>query len=147
MQPKEVPAPPGDPLNEPTVNTRLRAAYRQAGYNRSTWAKALNMSYPGAVKLEGEGDPKLTTLIRAVEVLREKGCQYTLDEIVFGHFPPRLARTEPELSTDAIKALLFELRADQDSIEALGVHADSPAGRYVRYTRSYVGAFVERYRL
>jgi hypothetical protein len=116
----------------------------EAGFNRNTWAAAMDMSYPGIDMIDtGKVTPRLPTLMRMQELIGK----YTLDELVYGRHPPKLRRTEAELSDAGVKALLLELGTSPDATEALGVHVASPAGRFVRCTRSYVIAFVERYRL
>lgn len=133
-----------DPLSEPTLHRRIWAAYLAVGYNRATWADALDMSYKAVDLLDtGKNYPRLGTLMRMQELIGV----FTLDELVYGRNPPRLNRTEAELSTDAIKALLHEMKASVDAIEALGQHVESPAGKFQRYTRSYVVAFMDRYQL
>jgi transcriptional regulator with XRE-family HTH domain len=132
-----------DPLSEPTVGRRIHAAYLRAGYNRHTFAQAMGLTYPAVDQLDkGAAVPKLANLMKASELVG-----FTLDELVYGHHPPHARRMEPELTKDAIKSLLQELRADADAIEALGEYERSGAGQYQTYTRSFVAAFVERYGL
>jgi len=143
MAPKTRPDPNvADPLSEPTVNRRLWAAYLQRGFTRADVAKRLEVSYQSVDSWDTEKTtPSLDVLVRASQLV-----QYSMDELCFGHHPPKLRRAEGELSRDAIKLLLVELGASSAEIEALGEHEQSPAGRFQRFTRTYVGAFVGAYR-
>lgn len=138
-----------DPLSEPSIHGRIRAAYLAAGFTRSTWADALGLTYQGVDLIDtGKTTPKLATLVKMQTLLLERSYLLTLDELVHGRHAPKLPhRSEQELSDVGVKALLMELGVGQDAMEALGVHAASPAGRFVRYTRTYCAAFVERYQL
>jgi len=133
-----------DPLSEPTLNRRLWGAYLAAGYNRSTWAKRTGITYPTANNYDhGKTPVPLDHLMHAVELF---GGKYTLDDLAYG-YAQRSRRDEPELPPEAIKLLLSELRATSDQIEALGEYAQSPAGKFQRFTRTFVAAFVDRYGL
>ncbi len=132
-----------DPFSEPTIHRRLWAGYLSKGYSRASWAVAMEVSYTAVDQWDlGKVVPRLDKLMRACELLG-----WSMDELCYGRSAPRSGRTEPELSRDAIKALLAELRVTSEQIEALGEYERSPAGQYQRFTRSYVAAFVERYAL
>src|SRR5262245_45613138 len=132
------------PLTEPTMNRRIWGAYLEAGWNRNTWADALGMSYQGIDLIDsGKSMPQLPTLMRMQELIGK----YTLDELVYGHNPPTMKRFEPELTHDAVKAVLWQLACAPDTLEALGDFTESASGKYVRLTRSYVVAWSERYQL
>lgn len=133
-----------DPLSETTVQRRIWAAYLDAGFSRASWAEALGMSYTAVDLIDtGKVTPRLGTLMRMQELIG----RFSLDELAYGRNLPQMRRSEGELSTEAIKLLLLQLRCDTDTIEALGQHTESPSGKYQRYTRTYVVAFVDRYAL
>lgn len=131
-----------DPLSEPTVNRRIWGAYLEAGFNRSSWSGALDMSYQGVDLIDsGKVVPLLATLVRMQELIGK----YSLDQLVFGHHPPTAKRLEPVLSNEAVTALVYQLRCDQETRAALGEFSDSSEAKYLRLTRTYVTAWTERY--
>lgn len=124
-----------DPLSEPTLQRRLRAAYESQGWNRYKFAKALSVAYSTVDAWdEGKAEPKLKNLIDALKLL--KG--YDLNGLVFGHRGLPEAGTEPRLTDDALRAVLDELGADEDSRAAIGEWQASPRGKFQPWTRSYV---------
>jgi DNA-binding XRE family transcriptional regulator len=132
-----------DPLAEHTVNRRMWAAYLRAGYNRNTFAPELGITYQGLHLLDvGKSTPKLSTLCRVSEL-----TGFTLDQLVYGHHSPGLQRMEKLLADDDVRAVLFEIRASTEQIEALAEYHRSVAGSLQPLTRSFVSAFVERYAL
>jgi hypothetical protein len=135
-----------DPLGEASVHRRIWAAYLAAGFNRNTWADALGLSYQAVDQYDiGRVTPKLDTLLKMVGLLRG---MFTLEELAYGRNVPRhTAGVESVLTEDAIRALLFEVAAGPDAVAAFGMHFGSDAGKFVRWTRSYITAFVERYAL
>lgn len=132
-----------DPLAEPTIGRRIWAAYLAAGYNRATWAEATEITYKTADNYDtGATLPSLEHCLLAAKL-----TGFSMDDLCYGHRRPHGQRSELELSRDGVKALLHELRASVEAIEALGEHERSAAGTYQRFTRSYVAAFVERFGL
>lgn len=130
-----------DPLSEPTVNRRIWAAYLQRGFNRSTWANALGMSYPSVDQIDiGKVTPKLETLIKMRRLLGT----YSLDELAFGRDAPARS-SNAELSDAQVRALLVELGAEVETADALGQHVASPSGRFMPLTRAYVSAFAQAF--
>jgi transcriptional regulator with XRE-family HTH domain len=130
-----------DPLSEPTMRRRLWAAYLRAGFNRAQFARALGVRYATVQGWDNEtATPDLETFARAAKLV-----EFTLDELMYGPSRAKASRLEVELARDAIKELLVELDATDTQRVALGEHEMSPAGRYQRFTRTYITAFVAAY--
>lgn len=129
-----------DPLSEKTIARRIWAMYLSRGYTRAQWARALEVSYQTAQRWDsGEHLPDLVNLLRMVSLLR-----YSLSQIVYGYATPP-AEDEIELSHEGKLSTLRELRATADQLEAFGEYEASPAGRYQRYTRTWLVTFIDAY--
>jgi len=130
-----------DPLSEHTLQRRLWAAYLRAGFTRAEFSRALGVRYATCQAWDnGESIPDLMTFGRAAQLVG-----YSMDELAFGPANKRATRVEQELSREGIKDLLLELNASGEQRIALGEHEMSPAGRYQRYTRTYIATFISAY--
>lgn len=133
----------GDPLSEPTVGRRIWATYLALGFNRRTWAEKTGITYQTADNYDtGRTAPSLEHVMLAAQL-----SGFTTDQLCWGYNRPHGLRDEQELSREAVKSLLHDLRASDETKEALAMHEQSAAGHYQRFTRSYVGAFCERFSL
>lgn len=140
MEPTQPPS-TDDPLREPTIGRRIRAAYLQAGFNRRTWAAALDMSYQGVDLIDsGKSVPQLPTLIRMQELIG----RYTLDELVHGRSSPA-KRHEQTLTADAVATLLWLIGSEPDEREAFALFTNT-SGKFDRLTRTLVIEWLQRYR-
>jgi transcriptional regulator with XRE-family HTH domain len=132
-----------DPLGEATINLRLWATYLQAGYTRSSFARALGVP-PNTVSRWDKGECEVP-LYRLIQCCRVLHC--SADGILFGRAErPVSTYDEPPLTRDAIRALLDDVNATTEQSIALATHEESPEGRYQPITRSYVVSFVDTYR-
>lgn len=141
MTPRTRPAPNvADPLSESTPGRRVHAAYLLAGFSRAEFQRELGVSYVTVDNWDKGGAIKLENLLHAAATLG-----YTMDQLCYGHHPPPRKHLEPELSRDEIKLLLVELGATLEQTDALGAHELSAAGRFQRFTRTYVATYIAVY--
>lgn len=131
-----------DPLSEPTLNRRLWASYLRAGYNRSSFARALGMNQSLIYEWDtGKRAPTLANFIKACEL-----AGASMDEIAHGPLGENRRRgPETPLSIEEVRQLLLELNATAEQIAALGEHGESSAGRLQPMTRTYVTRFISAY--
>jgi transcriptional regulator with XRE-family HTH domain len=130
-----------DPLSEPTYNRRIWALYLARKYTRQSFADAMGVGYNMVANWDhGRFAMSLVNFIRAAEVLG-----VSMDELAHGKQARHLGEVERVLSTVEIRALMSELHATDEAIEAFGEHELSPRYRNQPMTRTYVSAFVAAY--
>lgn len=138
--------PPPDPkqwIDEPNHARRMWGAYLNAGFNRASFARAMEAQYHAVYQWDlGVVVPTLPKVARAAKI-----CRVSIDAIWFGRDFLTTDRSggEAELDDSGIKQTLARLRASPDARRALAEHIASPAGRFDLLTGSYVSAFATAY--
>lgn len=89
----------------------------------------------------GKHTMSLAHFVRAAALVR-----LSMDQLAHGH-AANAPTPQPELplSDDAVRNLLFEIRATQAAMTALAEHRASPRGMFEAFTRTYVTSFVSAY--
>ncbi len=129
------------PLEEPTLNRRLWAAYLRAGFDRASFARAMGVGYNLVQNWDGGKNViTLVHLMRASEIVG-----YTLDELVYGSDGGAVhkARETRSLDERGVMAVLDDMHATSEQLRALADMRVSAAGVRQRLTPIFVRTFLQ----